>query len=257
MSLCFDKLNFKNFLLESKDQLDISIQAAGKYLSSLKRIKEFLSSEVLIEQKTDGVKLSVMKVANNGDLKDYIFAYKNNILYSEEFNYQPDHRVKTESIGASQFKAVFQHFLKLGKNAIPVGTELFIEYLMRKPTLSSNYSKVHKMVLIGHSKSTYTAKFGKLKTSPSGFNTAKRDFYADELKIDTPNKLFFGVLGTEQQFTRGILSKELSKEFNAVKNSITWEVPEIALDDLRELFLRIESKYGGAEEGVVIYVFKN
>lgn len=245
-------MNFLQYLDESKDQLDISILAAGKYLTNNKRITDFLSNPVQIEHKTDGVKLTVIKHKNKGNLDDYIFSYKGSVLYSEEYNYQPNTKVKKESIGASQFKAVFQHFKKLSKNSIPVGTELFIEFLMSKPTLSSNYNTKHKMVLIGSSKSTYEVKFGTLKTKPSGFDTSKRDQYAKELKIDVPQFLFSGIMGNSMNFAKGIQNKILLKEFNARKNSFTWDNPEILLDDLRIMFLAIESKYGGTEEGVVI-----
>jgi hypothetical protein len=245
-------LNFRKYLDESKDQLDISIQAAGKYLNSSSKIDTFLSSDVSVEHKTDGVKLTIIKKADKGHLSDYIFAYKGNILYSTEFDYQPNVKIKDESIGASQFKAVFTHFTKLSKNNIPVGTELFVEFLMKKPTLSSNYSTKHKMVLIGYSNSSWEEKFGKLLTKNNGMQTDKRDVYAQELKIDTPALLFNGVLGTKETFERGIISNKLKKEYNIQKASFSWDNQEILLDDLRQLFLSIESKYGGKEEGVVI-----
>lgn len=245
-------MNFLQFLNESKEQLDVSILAAGKYLTNPERIKDFLSSEVIIEHKTDGVKLTVIKQANNGNLKDYIFAYKGNILYSTEYDYQPTTKVKKESIGASQFKIVFQHFSKLGKNSIPVGTELFIEFLMSKPTLSSDYVMKHKMVLIGTSRSTWEESYGKLKTKPSGFDTSKRDQYAKELKIDVPQLLFQGIMGSQITFERGIQNRLLNAEFAQRKGSMNWDNPELLLDDIRGMFLSIESKYGGTEEGVVI-----
>jgi len=244
--------SFTNFLSEAKDQLDISILAAGKYLTSTKRIEEFLSNNTLVEHKTDGVKITVIKQADNGNLEDYIIAYKSNVLYSTEYDYQSNVKAKKESIGASQFKLVFQHFNKLGKNNIPVGTELFIEYLMKKPTLSSNYNTHHKMVLIGHSKSSYSVKFGKLKTNPSGFNTNKRNEYAKQLKIDVPQVLFNGTMDNPKSFAKGIQHKVLKSEFNQVKSSMNWGDSTLLLDDIRRLFLSIESKYGGAEEGVVL-----
>ena len=127
--------------------LDISILSADKFLTSAKRIHDFLFTPCEIEAKTDGVKLTVVKVADDGKLSDYIFAYKGNVLYNSEFNYQPTTKIKSETIGASQFKLVFDHFDKLGKTNIPVGTELQIEYLMSKPTLSAKYTKKHGMVL--------------------------------------------------------------------------------------------------------------
>lgn len=245
-------MEFLNFINEAKDQLDISILAAGKYLTNEKKIEEFLTSPVVVEHKTDGVKLTIIKQANNGNLNDYIFAYKGNVLYPSEFDYQPNTKVKKDSIGASQFKTVFQHFDKLSKNSIPVGTELFVEFLMTKPTLSSNYSKKHKMVLIGHSKSTWVEKFGRLKTKPTGFQTNNRDNYAKELKIDVPQLLFKGYLGNQSQFRKGIQHKGLLYEFSTRELTMNWDNPVLLIDDLREMFLAVESKYGGTEEGVVI-----
>ena len=244
--------DFRSFINEGKEQLDISIQAAGKWLTNEKKITEFLSSEVTVEHKTDGVKLTIIKQDKKGNLNDYIFAYKGNVLYPTEFDYQPNTKVKKESIGASQFKEVFRHFEKLDKNMIPVGTELFVEFLMSKPTLSSNYSKKHKMVLIGYSKSTWEEKFGKLKTKNSGMEIGLRNDYAKALKIDSPQLLFKGVMGSLITFEKGILNKKLKKEFDARKNSMTWDNAELLLDDIRALFLDVESKYGGKEEGVVM-----
>ena len=245
-------MNFHEYLNEGKDQLDISIQAAGKWLNTTKKIEDFLSSEVTIEHKTDGVKLTVIKQSNKGNLEDYIFSYKGNVLYNSEYDYQPNTKIKKESIGASQFKTVFKHFEKLGKNSIPVGTELFIEFLMKKPTLSSNYNLKHKMVLIGYSKSSWTEKFGKLKTNNSGMKIDKRDQFAKELKIDVPQFLFHGTMISPLTFESGIKNKLLKKEFDQRNNSMNWNNTELLIDDIRDLFLAIESKYGGREEGVVI-----
>lgn len=245
-------MNFRKYLVESGDQLDISIQSAGKYLTSNKRIEEFLHTETEVHHKTDGLKLTVLKIANNGDLGDWIFSYKGNILYQEEYDYQPNTKIKSESIGSSQFKIAIEHFRKLGKTKLPINTELFIEYLMRKPTLSSNYSRHHKMVLIGSSRSRWTAKFGKLKTSNTGLNLDTREEIAKELKIDTPQILFKGNMSSAQQFERGIIHPELKKIFQQRKNSLSWDNPELILDDIRNIFLEVESKYGGKEEGVVL-----
>ena len=246
--------SLRNYLVESKDMLDISIQAAAKYLTSDKKRIEFLTTEVTVEAKTDGVKISAVKVQNNGTAEDYIIAYKGNILYASEYDYQPDAQIKN-SIGASQFKKVFKHFNKLGSNNIPVGTELFIEYLMQKPTLSSNYTKKHRMVLIAHSPCTYTVKFGKLKTKPTGFFTNKRIEFAKALKVSAPLLLFKGIMGSEIQFSKGIKYKELQTKFNASKNSFDWDTPELLIDNIRVLLLDIESEFGGVEEGVVL-IFK-
>lgn len=256
----YEPLNFLNTLEEIQDlneinesMLDISIKAQDKVLKNKAQREEFLSSKQVIYHKTDGIKLTVLKIQNEGKLTDYIFQYKGSILYPEEYEYETDFTVKQKSVGTSQFQLVFKHFNSLGKNTIPVGTELFIEYLMNKPTLSSNYSTTHKMVLIGYSKSSWDVKFGKLKTSPSSFETVKRPVYQRELNIDTPQKLFSGILGYEKSFEQGILNNNLKKEFQVRKNSIVWDNPELLIQSISEMLLQVESKYGGKEEGVVIY----
>jgi cytidyltransferase-like protein len=247
-------VKFKEFLNEGKGQLDISIQAAGKYLTTNKKIEEFLYSPVVVEHKTDGVKVTAIKIANKGTIDDWILAYKGNILYDGEFDFGADSSIKGKSIGASQFKFVIDHFKEVSKKgkSIPVGTELFIEYLMRKMTLSSDYTRKHGMILIGHSMSTYKEKNGKLITKPSGFDTSKRDEYANTMDLDTPAVLFEGVLGEVGTFERGIKNKTLAEIFKAEKVAMNWDNNELLVDDIRNLFLAVESKYGGKEEGVVI-----
>lgn len=238
-----------NTLNETQDQLDISILAADKYITSDSRLKYVLDTPCTIEAKTDGIKLTVLKIADTGSIDDYIFAYKNSILYAKEFDYQTKTAIKHDSIGNSQFKLVFEHFEKLGKNSIPVNTELQIEYLMSKPTLSSNYTHKHGMVLIGYSKSTYTADFGILKTHNSGMFTEKRDEYAKELKINTPLKIFDGVLSN---FERGIIAKDLKSIFVQYKNSLNLDNINDYWTKIKEMLLKIPSVFGGTEEGIVI-----
>lgn len=245
-------MNFLNFIKESKDQLDISIQAAGKVLTTDAKRKEFLTSQAVVEHKTDGIKLTVIKRDNKGQLSDWIFGYKGEVLYSSEFDFQTDTKAKKESIGSSQFKLAFKHFDKLGKTSVPVGTELFIEFLMSKPTLSSNYNTKHKMVLIGYAPTKWEEKFGRLKSNPGPMQTNGRDKIAKELKIDVPQLLFKGIMGSQLSFEKGIIHKGLKSEFMQRKLSMNWDNPELLVDDIREMFLAIESKYGGKEEGVVV-----
>jgi nicotinamide mononucleotide adenylyltransferase len=251
-------MNFQAFvkkqqLTEAKgEQLDISILAAGKVLTTKAKIEDFLTSNVEVEHKTDGIKVTIVKAKNNGNVNDYIVAYKGQRLYPAEYEFNPNTKIKKESIGPSQFKLVFDHLKKLKKNSIPVNTELFVEYLMSKPTLSSDYSTKHKMVLIGYAKCTYTEKYGVLKTNAQPMETKNRDKMAKELKIDIPQLLFVGTMGSQIGFSAGIKNKALKSEFEARKNSMNWENAELLIDDLRQLFLDIESKYGGKEEGVVM-----
>ena len=250
-------MTFSSFLNEAKDQLDISILSAQKYLTTDKKKEEFLSTPCKIEAKTDGVKVTIIKVDETGDYsKDYIFAYKGNVLYIPEFDYVSSTRTKKESVGASQFKLIFDHFSKLPKNNIPVGTELFIEYLMRKSTLSSNYDRPHGMVLIAHSHSKYEVKFGKLKTEPSNFDTSKREEYAKVLKLNTPLFIFKGILGYEKSFEKGIKNEQLKARFASERTSINWNDYDSIIIGLSHMLLSVESAFGGTEEGCVL-IFPN
>ena len=247
-------LKTEDFITESVsgDRLDISILAANKFLNSSKKLEWFFNTPVEIEAKTDGVKVTALKIADDGDLSDWIIAYKGHILYSEEFNYNSDDNIKKSSIGSSQFKIVLDHFKSLGKTSIPVGTELQLEYLMRKPTLSSNYERPHGIVLIGYSKSTYTAEFGILKTKNSGMNTAKRDIFAKELKLNVPLKIFDGVMSSKEEFERGILAKDLKIAFSKFKEFFDFSDYTDTYNRLSSLLLGIPSVFGGKEEGVVL-----
>ena len=247
-------LKTEDFITESVsgDRLDISILAANKFLNSSKKLEWFFNTPVEIEAKTDGVKVTALKIADDGDLSDWIIAYKGHILYSEEFNYNSDDNIKKSSIGSSQFKIVLDHFKSLGKTSIPVGTELQLEYLMRKPTLSSNYERPHGIVLIGYSKSTYSAEFGILKTKNSGMNTAKRDIFAKELKLNVPLKIFDGVMGSKEEFERGILAKDLKIAFSKFKEFFDFSDYTDTYNRLSSLLLGIPSVFGGKEEGVVL-----
>lgn len=242
-------MDFIKYLKEAK-QLDISILSAEKFLNSKSKIEEFLKSEVEIEHKTDGTKLTVIHKANNGDFNDWIIAYKGSVFFEDEFSSQSTLAIKKSSIGISQYKIVIDHFKNLGKCDLPLNYEFAIEFLQRKPTLSSNYKNPHKMVLVGYSKTSYTEKFGLLKTSPGEMEFKDREKYADILKIDVPNKLFKGILGTKKDFEAGILNNNLKKEY--LKMTFDWNNPEVLWKQLQELFLNVESKYGGKEEGVVI-----
>ena len=247
-------LKTEDFITESVsgDRLDISILAANKFLNSSKKLEWFFNTPVEIEAKTDGVKVTALKIADDGDLSDWIIAYKGHILYSEEFNYNSDDNINKSTIGSSQFKIVLDHFKSLGKTSIPVGTELQLEYLMRKPTLSSNYERPHGIVLIGYSKSTYTDEFGILKTKNSGMNTAKRDIFAKELKLNVPLKIFDGVMSSKEEFERGILAKDLKIAFSKFKEFFDFSDYTDTYNRLSSLLLGIPSVFGGKEEGVVL-----
>ena len=243
----------KSHMLTEAKMLDISIKAAHKVLTKPDKIKQFLNADNLVEEKLDGIKVTVVKIANNKNLDDWVFSYKGDILYDEEFNYLSDSDIKKHSIASAQFKFVIDHFKTIlsSTSSIPVNTELFIEYLMNKPTLSSSYKQQHGMVLIGHSISKHKISGNKLFTKPLGFFTDKRDKYAKILKLDVPGVLFNGKFNSQSNMEKGIIEPKMKKLFDQQKGSFNWHIPELLVDDLRRLLISIESKYGGEMEGVV------
>ena len=245
------KSRFKRYLLEGKGQLDISIQDAKKFLTSDAKKEELLTTEATVEHKVDGVKVTIIKQSDTGlSEQDYIVAHKGNIIYPNEFMYLSKTKIKAKSIGNSQFAFVWDHLRKLRKTSIPVGTELFVEFLMNKPTLSSNYKKKHGLVLIGYAKSTWKEKNGKLITKPSGFFTERRNEYAKEMKLDVPAVLFKGILGNRKSFAQGIKDDELKKLYRGV--NVNWDSKEDIIEKISQMFLDVESKYGGKEAGAVV-----
>lgn len=250
--------SFSGFLTEAKDQLDISIKAVGKYVTNDKKRADFLSDKCVVEHKTDGIKITLIYVGDTGDWKtDWIVSYKGEVQYPGEFDFAADSSIKKSSIANAQFQIIFNHLEQVGPvSGIPDSTEFFIEFLMRKPTLSSSYKEQHGMVLIAFSKTSYTVKMGKLKSSPSAFNTEGRDVYAKIIGLDVPAVLFEGVLGNPATFEKSIKMKELKSIYMQRKSSINWTNRELLVEDLREMFLEVDSVYGGKEEGCVLD-FKN
>jgi nicotinamide mononucleotide adenylyltransferase len=250
-------MSFRNFiksqLISEAKMLDISIKGAHKVLTNDAKINEFLNSENVVEEKLDGIKVTAFKVANNKRLDDWIISYKHDILHDDEFSYMSDADIKKSSIASAQFKFVIEHFKKIvkGTGSIPVNTELFIEYLMNKPTLSSSYKKQHGMVLIGHSKAKHRVSGNKLFTTPMGFFTNERDKYAKIMGVDVPAVLFKGKFNSQKEMDSGIIEPKMKKLFDQRKGSFHWDIPELLIDDLHNLLIEIESKYGGDMEGVV------
>jgi len=122
---------------------------------------------------------------------------------------------------------------------------------MKKPTLSSNYTK-HGMILIASSPCTWEDNFGKLK-SKSTFDTSNVQKYSKILGIPTPPVIFKGILGNQSTFQKSILYPDLKKVYNEMKNSIDWSNIDNVITSVSEMFLSLDSKYGGGrEEGVVI-----
>ncbi len=232
----FKKTN--KLLTESSDMLDISILNIDKAKS---KIVSLLDEPVIITEKTDGVKLTIVRnntPYNSVDWsKNWIVSYKGNIIYPEEFqgiDAKLNKEFKSKSHGVTQFNIIFEKLKQAHKNEniknIPQNTELFCEFLMRKPTLTREYARLHDVILLATSPTTYRERYGRLFTTSTLFNTKNRDVFAEILKFNTPKILFKGKIRTITSSTD----------------------PQTIISTLKDKFLALQSNYGGLMEGVVL-----
>ena len=224
--------------------IDISIKSIDKYLTP-KKIDEILNTNCLVEQKTDGVKISILKIDDTGDpLKDFIVSYKEKIIFSGEFDYSDGN-----SRSNSQFKFITDFIKKLSNySSIPNSTEFFCEFAMNKSTLSSNYTS-KGLLLLGYSSVRYKITNGHVYSSGE-FKKATKEF-SDILGIPLPVKIFEGKL---KNYNDGRVDRRLRKlpefELNTFENKMDF------LSLIKSEFLEIPSQFGGKEEGVVLW-FEN
>ena len=237
--------------------LDISIPQITSKFRTAESILGFMKSNVKIEAKTDGVKLTLVKIGNSGTLDDWIVSYKGQIFYRGEFDYIKDTKLEDQAtIGNSQFDKVFAHLSSLSGSSyagIPENTELFCEFLVSKNTVMSEYTKLGQMILLGYGKASPQVRFGKIKTNSENFETARNREYAKMLGIITPPVLFDGVLYPCDALLKGIQNKVLAKNLAERKMTLkSYETdPMLYFNTLVEAFLNVESEFGGKEEGIV------
>lgn len=239
--------------------LDISIPQVTSRFKSADQILDFMKSKIKIEAKTDGVKLTLVKINDSGTLDDWIVAYKGQIFYRGEFEYIKDSALADQvSIGNSQFDKVFDHLDSLKAsdyNKIPNNTEIFCEFLVSKNTVMSEYTKTGTIIVLGYGKASPELRFGKLKTNSEYFETANVKIYADALKLITPPILFDGVLFPADAMFDGIQNKVLLQELKSKRMTLkSLETdPKEYFNTLIEAFLNVESEFGGKEEGIVLH----
>lgn len=271
--------SFNEFLLESKGDkmLDIHIPEVSKVFKKDSAIEAFLSKEFRVTEKTDGVKITLQRDTNEFDPSDYsknwIVSYKGFILFPFEHD-DVDHKtIKKESIGNSQFAFVHALLKKVQSKLgfVPKGEEFFLEYLMKKPTLTRTYGPegLHKLILIAHSPSSFSISSGKISSSPSNFiqgdNLSKK--FSKITGIKEPPVIFKGKLivkknensSSNEQILfneEGIVSEKLRTRFNEIKEEVNEGLQEggsSAISVLHNLFTSYSSEFGGDQiEGSVL-----
>lgn len=233
--------------LENK-MIDLSIKNLFKVLDNQDKIKDFLNQDIEIEEKLDGIKVTLIHRSNtNNYKKDWIVAYKGTIIYPEEIKFSLE-QIKKESIGESQFLYIFNKLKNSDYSSLPINTEYFVEFLVKKDTLMSSYDNLNA-VLLASSKTDFEINNGKLISNPlESFNNNNIETTAKILNIDTPYCLFKGKLidlpnsdSIDKEFKRRLVKIELSND------------PKTFLNQISDTLLSLMSRYGGCPEG---YVFK-
>lgn len=252
-----------NVMIKEAKMLDISIKSVAKFATNDTKKELFIDTDLDVFQKTDGVKITVIRTdskynkSEEGFYDNWIVAYKGNVLYLDEFEYASDINIK-KTVGASQFSVILKHLRDLHTNGeiknIKKNTEFLVEFMMNKPTLSSNYHRKHGMVLIGYSKTKYKVKNGKVISKPEEFEVKGRERIAKMFKFDIPVHVFSGKLGDLKSFESNIIDVRFKPIFNTYKEKLeeSLDQPELYIEILRDMFLELESIFGGKEEGVVL-----
>ena len=262
----------KNYITEAAGRLDTSITNADKAFTQkvkfffvLDRSGNTLSPrEYTIEEKFDGVKLNLFRNDEDFDPKDFsknwVVSYKNSIMHPDEFKSVSSKKSKEQGIGITQYRLVFDHLRKYHRHAkdIPKNTEFFIEYMMKKPSLTRKYETNHSMVLIGYAHNRKIEKKSdfRLYLDPSKLENKQNTHYAEMLGIESGAVVFEGTIDSYNDLHSGAKNKSLKSAISKNKKFLQKLYKDRNWEELynliKEIFLEVKSVYGGKTEGVVI-----
>lgn len=175
-----------------------------------------------IVEKIDGTKLTLLRRNNPFDPNDYTknwyIAYKGNIIYPGEARglASREEDVRASSSGTAQYSLVHSHLARVHANtrAIPPGTEFFLEFVQRKPTISREYPQKHGIFLTLYGTSRYKATGTYLVTNITPEDGQPRlEEYARILGVSMYPILFEGSLATLDGFRDGIRSRMIQNRY--------------------------------------------
>ena len=152
--------------------LDISIPSLEKTLKNETLIREFCMKHIVVTEKFDGTKLTLIRNKLPRDNEDYsrnwVVSYKGNRIFAEEFIGVTDDMIQN-SIGVCQYNRVFDHLRKVATNIdCDSGTEFFIEFIQNKPTLTRDYCTFGDLYLIAASTGVRYVELGMRVVSVDG-----------------------------------------------------------------------------------------
>jgi len=189
--------------------------------NDIKKAQVFLSDpSIKIVEKIDGTKLTLLRRNNAFDPEDYTknwyIAYKGNVIYPGEARglAAREEEVRSGSSGTAQYSLVHSHLAQVHRNtaAIPPGTEFFLEFVQRKPTISREYPRKHGifLTLFGPSRYKVTGTYLVSNITPQN-DEAKLEEYARLLGVQTYPVLFEGNLESFQGLKSGIKSASIER----------------------------------------------
>lgn len=183
--------------------------------------------------------------------KNWVVAFKNQILYGEEFESTDREKVKKHSVGISQYAFIHDHMKKIHKDtkSFPKNTEIFVEFIQNKLTTTRDYENKHGLYIIAYSPATGEVEGGMLKTKPTGFFQEKVTKYSKDLNLNLPPVVFEGKLNSVSNITKGIQNPKLKNAWNKYKD----EFISNPYETVKKTFLEFESVLGGKTEGVVLH----
>lgn len=236
--------------LFEKDMLDISIENADK----IKDKSAFLNKHYKVEEKFDGTKATIWRNGEDWDEnyeKNWVVAFKNQILFGGEFESTDREKTKKHSVGISQYAFIHDHIKSIHNKtkSFPKNTEVFVEFIQNKLTTTRDYENKHGLYIIAYSPSTGEISGGMLKTKPTGFFQDKVEEYSKMLNLNLPPVVFEGKLDSVSSITKGIKNDKLQKAWNEFKNE--YEINPY--ETVKKTFLEFESELGGKTEGVVLH----
>lgn len=243
--------------------LDISIKALEKSITNQKKAFDFIRKHITVVEKIDGTKLTLIRNDKPFNPKDYtknwIVAYKGNILYSTEYQGLEgrDEEIKASAIGSSQYKFVHDHLKSVhsGTSAIPKNTEFFIEFVQNKPTVTRDYARKHGMFLVGFGPTKYAESRGQLFSSSNFVDDPKTlEKYRNLLKLGGFPVVFEGNLSSYKEIMKGCIDLDLKDTFSVLLRDVDFSDPLSIVGAAVQAFSQLQSSLGGQAEGVVIQV---
>ena len=247
--------------------LDISIPKVIKVVTSAVAAQEFCNQYVKIVEKLDGTKLTFIRNSEPFDeddyLKNWIVAYKEGVVFPEEFTglvgRGREEEIKEKSAGRSQYAFVHNHLKRVHKNTadFPADYEFFIEFIQRKPTISRSYEKTGGLFLTGFGPTVFSLRGARI-TSLAEFenDSEKFEYFRNALELESYPVLFEGRLDSVDNLVAGSKDSSISSRFESMRQKLdsligtrSWKE---ALSLIIDVFSDFTSALGGDAEGVVI-----